>query len=103
MDGLPDDKLLDLFTGTLKDNIQHEVRLFESTSLEEAFMVARKVEIKNVVMAIRRTTPNTSKESNVPSANTLNNWRKEEKKVYALIVTTSIVRDIIVVRRSCST
>ena len=33
-------------------------------------MVARKVEGKNLVMATRRTTPNTSKESNVPSANT---------------------------------
>ena len=33
-------------------------------------MVARKVECKILAMATRRTTPNTSKESNVPSANT---------------------------------
>ena len=33
-------------------------------------MVARKVESKNLVVATIRTTPNTSKESNVPSANT---------------------------------
>ena len=33
-------------------------------------MVARKVESKNLVMATRKTTPNTSKESNVPSVNT---------------------------------
>ena len=32
-------------------------------------MVARKVESKNLVMATRRTTPNTSRESNVPFAN----------------------------------
>ena len=32
VDGIPDDKLLDLFIGTLKDNIQHEVCLFEPTS-----------------------------------------------------------------------
>ena len=68
MEGITDDKLLDI--GTLKDNIQHEVRLFEPTSIEKAFMVARKVESKNLAMATRRTTPNISKESNVPSTNT---------------------------------
>lgn len=41
LEGIPDDKLLDLFIGTLKDNIQHEVHLFEPTSLEKDFMVAR--------------------------------------------------------------
>ena len=69
VEGIADDKLLDLFIGTLKDNIQHEVRLFKPTSLEKAFMVARKVESKNLAMATRRTTPNTSKESNFPSMN----------------------------------
>jgi hypothetical protein len=69
VEGIVDDKLLDLFIRTLKDNIQHEVRLFEPTSLEKAFMVARKVESKNLAMATRRTTPNTSNERNVPSTN----------------------------------
>ena len=69
VEGIADDKLLDLFIGTLKDNIQHEVRLFEPTSLDKPFMVARKVESKNLAMATRRTTPNTSKESNFPSTN----------------------------------
>ena len=69
VDNIPDDKLLDLFIGTLKDNIQHEVHLFEPTSLVKDFMVVRKVESKNLAMAIRRTTPNTSRESNVPSSN----------------------------------
>ena len=67
MEGIEDDKLLDIFIGTLKDNIQHEVHLFKPTSLEKDFMVARKVESKNLVMDTRRTTPNTSRESNVPS------------------------------------
>ena len=31
VEGIADDKLLDLFIGTLKDNIQHEVHLFEPT------------------------------------------------------------------------
>ena len=37
VEGIADDKLLDIFIGTLKDNIQHEVRLFEPTSLEKAW------------------------------------------------------------------
>ena len=40
------DNLLDLFFGTLKDNIQHEARLFGPSSLENYFMMARKVEKK---------------------------------------------------------
>ena len=68
-DGILGDKFLDIFIGTLKDNIQHEVHLFEPTSLEKASMVSRKVESKNLAMATRRTTPNTYKESNFPSTN----------------------------------
>ena len=69
MDDTPDDKLLDLFIGTLKNNIQHEVHIFKPTSLEKDFMVARKVESKNMVMSTRRTTSNTYRENNVPSYN----------------------------------
>ena len=69
MDGIPDDKLLDLFIGTLKDNIQHDVCLFEPTSLEKDFMVARKVESKNMAMFTRRTTSNTYRKNNVPFSN----------------------------------
>ena len=70
MEGIANDKILDLFIGTLKNNIQHEVHLFKPTSLENTFMVARKVESKNLEMDTRRTTPNTSKESNVYSTST---------------------------------
>ena len=66
VEGIADDKLLDLFIETFKDNIQREVRLFKPNSLEKDFMVARKVESKNLAIGTRRTTPNTSKESNVP-------------------------------------
>jgi len=45
---IPEDKRLDLFIGTLKENIQHEVSLLEPTSLEKDFMLARKVESKNM-------------------------------------------------------
>lgn len=67
MKNIPEDNLLDLFIGTLKENIQHEVHLWESKSLENAFIVARKVEIKNMVA--RRITTNTYIKHNVPSAN----------------------------------
>ena len=53
----------------MKDNIQREVCLFEPTSLEKDFMVARKVESKNIVMATRSTTSNNSRENTIPSSN----------------------------------
>ena len=69
VDGLLDDKWLDLFIGTLKDNIQHKVHLFEPTSLEKVFMAERKVESKNMAMDTRRTNDNIFRENNVPSSN----------------------------------
>ena len=53
-----DEHLIDVFTGNLRDNIQHEVCLWEPKSLENAFRVARNVEAKNMAMETRRTTPN---------------------------------------------
>jgi hypothetical protein len=107
---IPDEHLIDVFIGTLKDKIQHEVRLWEPKSLENAFKVAINVESKNMAMATRRTNPNINRENNdhspktpQPTSLTPQNWRKEKKKVYSLIVTTSIVRDLSVVRRNYST
>jgi hypothetical protein len=65
-----DEHLIDVFIGTLKDNIQHEVRLWEPKSLENAFKVARNVESKNMAMATRRTNPNIYRENNAPSSKT---------------------------------
>jgi hypothetical protein len=62
--------LIDVFIGTLKDNIQHEVRLWEPKSLENAFRVARNVESESMAMATGRTTPNIYRENNVPSSKT---------------------------------
>jgi hypothetical protein len=36
-----DEHLIDFFIGNLKDNIQHQVRLWEPKSLENVFRVAR--------------------------------------------------------------
>jgi hypothetical protein len=44
--------MIDVFIATLKDNIQHEVQLWEPKSLESTFRVARNVESKNMAMAI---------------------------------------------------
>ena len=65
MDGIVDDKLLDIFTQNLKEIINIMCTSWNQTSLRKAFMVARKVEIKN--MDIRRTTL-LEQESSFPEA-----------------------------------
>jgi hypothetical protein len=40
---IPNEHLIDVFIGTLKDTIQHEVHLWEPKSLENAFRMARNV------------------------------------------------------------
>jgi hypothetical protein len=86
---IPDEHLIDVFIGTLKDNIQHEVRLWEPKSLENAFKVARNVESKNMAMATRRTNPNIYRENNAPSSKTpqptrLTPQQLEERKAKGL-------------------
>jgi hypothetical protein len=65
---IPDERLIDVFIRTLRDNIQHEVLLWEPKSLENAFRVARNVESKNMAMATRGTNPNIYRENNAPSS-----------------------------------
>jgi hypothetical protein len=84
-----DEHLIDVFIGTLRDNIQHEVRLWEPKSLENAFRVVRNVESKNMVMATRRTNPNIYRENNAPSSKTpqpirLTPQQFEERKAKSL-------------------
>jgi hypothetical protein len=86
---IPDEYLIDVFIGTLKDNIQHEVRLWKPKSLENAFKVARNVESKNIAMATRRTNPNIYRENNAPSSKTpqptrLTPQQLEERKAKGL-------------------
>jgi hypothetical protein len=86
---IPDEHLIDVFIGTLKDNIQHEVLLWEPKSLENAFKVARNVESKNMAMATRRTYPNIYRENNAPSPKThqptrLTPQQLEERKAKGL-------------------
>ena len=51
---IPEEHMIDVFIGTLKDNIQHEVHLWEFDSLEKAFRLARKNESK--IMVTRKPT-----------------------------------------------
>ena len=51
---IPEEHMIDVFIGTLKDNIQHEVHVWELDSLEKAFRLARKIECK--IMATRKPT-----------------------------------------------
>jgi hypothetical protein len=69
---ISDEHLIDVFIGTLKDNIQHEVCLWKPRSLENAFKVARNVESKNMAMATatRKTNPNIYRENNAPYSKT---------------------------------
>ena len=41
---IPEEHRIDVFIGSLKDNIQHDVRLWEPDSLEKAFRLAKKME-----------------------------------------------------------
>jgi len=52
-----------VFIGTLKDKIQHEVRILECDSLEKAFRLAKKIECK--IMATRKPTTHFYKEGSV--------------------------------------
>ena len=60
---IPEEHRIDLFIGTLKDNIQHEVHVLEPNSLKKAFRLARKIECKS--MATRKPTTHFYKEVSV--------------------------------------
>jgi hypothetical protein len=79
---IPDEHLIDVFIGTLKDNIQHEVHLWEPKSLENAFRVERNVECKNMAMATRRTNPNIYRENNAPSKTPQQLEERKEKGLF---------------------
>jgi hypothetical protein len=67
---IPDEHLIGVFIGTLRDIIQHEVLIWEPKSLENACRVERNVESKNMAMATRRTTLNIYRDNNIPSSKT---------------------------------
>jgi hypothetical protein len=100
---IPEDNLLDLFLGTLKENIQHVVRLLKPKSLEQG-------KWKTKIWLLEGWPPTTIKSTMFPLLTSLNRqglhlnkWMKEEKRDYVSIVTTSTLRGINAMRRNYST
>ena len=84
---IPEEHRIDVFIGSLKDNIQHDVRLWESASLEKAFRLARKMESK--IMATRKHTIYNYKDGSVvahslPQPTRLTPQQLEEKRAKGL-------------------
>ena len=75
---------MDLFIGTLKDNIQHEVCLFEATSLEMDFRMERKVESKNMTMTTKNFPSNNAPYSNLPKPTRLTPQQMDERRAKGL-------------------
>ena len=78
---------IDVFIWTLKDNIQHEVHLWEPDSLEKAFRLTRKME--NKIMATRKPTTHNCKDGSVvapglPQPTRLTPRQLEEKRAKGL-------------------
>ena len=65
VEDIPEEHRIEMFIGNLKDNIQHEVHLWEPDSLEKVFRVERKVESK--IMVTRKSTTFDYKYGNVVS------------------------------------
>ena len=80
---IPKEHRIDVFIGTLKDNIQHEVLIWGLDSLEKAFRLARKIECK--IMATRKPTTHIYKYGSVatprlPKLTRLTPQKLEEKR-----------------------
>ena len=102
---IPEEHKIDLFIGTLKDNIQHEVHILEPNSLEKAFRLARKIEFK--IMATRKPTTHFYKDGSVvtpsfpqPTRLTPQQLEEKEKKGFAKVVIENTLKVISVLRRN---
>jgi len=108
---IPEEHRIDVFIGTLKDNIQHEVHLWEPDSLEKAFRLARKMERK--IMAIKKPTTHNYKDGSVVSPSLpqptrlkpqqLEEKRAKEQKSFVTVVIENTLKVISVLRRNYST
>ena len=84
---IPEEHRIDVLLTTLKDNIQHDVHLWELGSLEKAFRLARKMESK--IMATRKHTTHNYKDGSVvapslPQPTRLTPQQLEEKRAKGL-------------------
>ena len=103
---IPEEHEIDVFRGNLKDNIQHEVRVWEPDSLEKAFRLERKIERK--ITATRKPTIHNYKYGNfvAPSlpqpkkVDSTTTGRKKEQKVFVTIVIENTLTVKSVLRRN---
>ena len=84
---IPEEHMINLFIGTLKDTIQHEVHVLEPDSLEKEFRLARKIECK--IMATRKPTTHLYKEGSAatprfPQPTRLTPQQLEDKRAKGL-------------------
>ena len=84
---IPEEHMIDVFIGNLKDNIQHEVHIWEPDSLEKAFRLARKTECK--IMETRKPTTHIYKDGSVatprlPQPTRFASQKLEEKRAKGL-------------------
>ena len=98
-------KRIDAFIGTLKDNIQHEVRLWEPDSLEKAFRLARKIESRLWKKGILLITTINMEVFFLLAFHYLQgshdkNWKKKEKKDFVTFVIENTLKVISVLRRN---
>jgi len=96
---------IDVFIGTLKDNIQHEVHLWEPDSLEKAFRWERKIESELWKQGIPPLTTIIMEVFLLLAFDNLqglhhNNWKKKEKKGFVTIVIENALKVISVLRRN---
>jgi len=80
---IPKEHTIDVFIGTLKDNVQHEVCLWELDSWEKSFRLERKMESK--IMATKKPTTHNYKDGSVvapslPQPTRLTPQQLEEKR-----------------------
>jgi len=102
---IPVEHRIDVFVGNLKDNIQHEVHLWEPNSLEKEFKLASK--IKSKIMATRKPTTHNYKDGSIPSPSlpqparlTPQKMKKKEQKGFITVVVENTLRVISVLRRN---
>jgi len=105
---IPEEHRIDVFIGTLKDNIQHEVCLWEHDSLEKAFRLARKMERK--IMETRMPTTQNYKDGSVVDPSLLQPTRlrpqkleEKEQNGFVIVVIANTLKVISVLRRNYST
>ena len=102
---IPEAHRIDVFIGTLKDNIQHEFCVWEHDSLEKAFGLERKIECK--IMGRRKATTHIYKYWNVatptllqPTNLTPQQLEEKNKTTFSIVVIENTLNVLSVLRRN---